>query len=187
MMRKCSIRATLRSVGAALVLAASLLVTPISASAPALAAPAEASPSSQSNRYLDQLLNEINHRRAMVGSPPLSYVDDTANGAVFDYLADLAPLMMAMNVCFHGQHNPVAPGWDYVSASGLEGEARGEVIGCPMGGFQWTPQQITASWWDSPAHFEALYGDPEANVVACGGYGEGRRGFEAVACVTFRI
>src|SRR5687767_11891061 len=74
MMRKCSARATLRSLGAALVLAASLLVTPISASAPALAAPAEAGPSSQSSRYLDQLLNEINHRRSMVGSPPLSYV-----------------------------------------------------------------------------------------------------------------
>lgn len=187
MMRNCSVRTTLRSVGAALMLAASLLVSPIAAAPPAVAAPAEAGPSSQTAQYLDQLLNEINGRRAMVGSPPLSYADSSANEAVDQYLADLAPLMLAMNVCFHGAHNPVAPGWDYVTASGLDGEARGEVIGCPMNGFQWTPQQITKSWWESPAHFQALYGDPDANVVACGGYGEGRRGFEAVACVTFRI
>ena len=187
MMRTCSVRATVRSFGAALLLAASLLVSPLSDAAPAQAAPAEVGPSRQSSRYLDQLLQEINGRRAMVGSPPLSYADDSANEAVFHYLADLTPLMMAMNVCFHGSHNPVPPGWDYVAASGVDGEARGEVIGCPMGGYQWTPQQITQSWWESPAHFQALYGDPEANVVACGGYGEGRRGFESVACVTFRI
>jgi hypothetical protein len=187
MMRNCSVRASLQSFGAALMLAASLLVSPMSSTAPAHAAPAEAGPSRQSSRYLDQLLNEINGRRAMVGSPPLSYADDRANEAVFQYLADLTPLMMSMNACFHGMHNPVAPGWDYVAASGLDGEARGEVIGCPMNGYQWTPQQITASWWESPVHFEALYGDPEANVVACGGYGEGRRGFESVACVTFRV
>ena len=186
MMRKCSTRATLRSFGAAIMLAASLLVAPLHSTAPAHAAP-EASPAYQPDRYLSQLLNEINHRRAMVGSPPLSYADPSANEAVDQYLADLTPLMMSMNVCFHGMHNPVAPGWDYVAASGLEGEARGEVIGCPMGGFQWTPQQITKSWWESPAHFEALYGDPEANVVACGGYGGGGRGPEAIACVTFRI
>jgi len=168
-------------------LAASLLVAPLATPESALAAPAQARPARQSAGYLDQLLNEINGRRALVGSPPLSYADGSANDAVGQYLADLTPLMMSMNVCFHGQHNPVAPGWDYVSASGLDGEARGEVIGCPMGGFQWTPQQITQSWWESPAHFQALYGDPDANIVACNGYGGGQRGPESVACVTFRI
>jgi hypothetical protein len=168
-------------------LAASLLVSPIATPDPALAAPAEARPARQSAGYLDQLLNEINGRRAMVGSPPLSYADPRANDAVNQYLADLTPLMMSMNACFHGMHNPVAPAWDYVTASGLNGEARGEVIGCPMNGFQWTPQQITSSWWASPAHFQALYGDPEANIVACGGYGGGQRGYASVACVTFKI
>jgi uncharacterized protein YkwD len=168
-------------------LAASLLVAPLSSSDPAFAAPAEARNSRQSSGYMDQLLNEINGRRAMVGSPPLSYAAGDANAAVDHYLADLTPLMMSMNVCFHGSYNPVPPAWDYVADAGVDGEARGEVIGCPMGGFQWTPQQITKTWWESPAHFQALYGDPEANVVACGGYDGGQRGFESVACVTFRI
>ena len=170
-----------------MMLAASLLVAPMLPVHTAQAAPAEARSAKQASGYMDQLLNEINHRRAMVGSPPLSYADASANEAVDQYLADLTPLMMAMNVCFHGMNNPVAPGWDYVAAAGVDGEARGEVIGCPMGGFQWTPQQITTSWWESPAHFEALYGDPEANIVACGGFGGGNRGPESVACVTFRI
>jgi hypothetical protein len=185
MMRNCSTRATLRSIGAALMLAASLLVSPLSTTAPAIAAQLS-TPVLRPSRYFDQLLTEINARRAMVGSPPLSYADDSANDAVQQYLADLTPLMLSTNVCFHGMHNPVAPGWDYVAAAGLGGQARGEVIGCPMSGFQWTPQQITKSWWESPAHFGTLYGDPEANVIACGGYGGGGRGPEVVACVVFR-
>jgi hypothetical protein len=187
MMKKCSARAALRSVGAALMLAASLLVTPVTPPSDALAAPPEAQSSQPSGRYLAQLLDEINGRRSTIGSPPLSYAADSANAAVGRYLADLTPLMMAMHACFHGMHNPVAPGWEYVTASGLRGEARGEVLGCPMDGYQWTPQQVAGSWWESPAHFKLLYGDPHANVVACGGYGEGRRGFATVACVTFRV
>jgi hypothetical protein len=167
-------------------LAASLLVTPAGAPADALAAPAEAKNSAPSGGYMDQLLNEINGRRAMVGSPPMMLADSRANAAVGQYMADLTPQMLALHSCFHGMHNPVAPGWDYVADAGLEGEARGEVIGCPSNGFQWTPQQIATSWWNSPAHFDALYGDPEANVVACGGWGQGRQGFETIACVTFR-
>ena len=186
-MKVVSARTTIRSVGAALLLAASLLVPPAAAPAPALAAPAENRAAPPSGGYLDQLLDEINGRRAMVGSPPLSYGDPRANEAVGQYLADLTPLMVATHTCFHGMHNPVAPGWDYVAASGLDGEVRGEVLGCPMDGYQWTPQQIASSWWDSPVHFDSLYGDPEANVVACGAWGPGRRGFESVACVTFRI
>jgi hypothetical protein len=188
MMTRSSAQGIVRSLAAALTLAASLLVAPASAPTDALAAPAEARRApQQSGGYLDQLLDEINGRRAMVGSPPLSYANANANAAVGEYLADLTPMMVSMHACFHGMHNPVPPGWDYVTASGLDGEARGEVIGCPMDGFQWTPEQIANSWWESPAHFQSLYGDPDANVVACGGYGQGRRGYEAVACVTFRI
>jgi hypothetical protein len=187
MKRSCSAQGLVRSLAAALTLAASLLVTPVSAPRDAFAAPAEAKPAAPSGGYLDQLLHEINGRRARVGSPPLSYANAGANAAVGQYLADLTPMMMSMNACFHGMHNPVPPGWDYVAASGVGGEARGEVIGCPMDGYQWSPQQIANSWWESPAHFQALYGDPDANIVACGGYGQGRRGYESVACVTFRI
>jgi hypothetical protein len=187
MMRNYGARNTFRSVAAALTLAASLLVGPAGVPAQAIADAAEARAAAPAGGYLDQLLNEINARRAKVGSPPLAYATADANEAVGQYMADLTPWMLSMHACFHGSHNPVAPGWDYVAASGLEGEARGEVIGCPGDGFEWTPQQIASSWWDSPAHHQSLYGDPEANVVACGGYGQGRRGYESVACVTFRI
>src|SRR5262245_55832076 len=78
-----------------------------------------------SGPYLDQLLAEINARRAMVGTPPLAYIAPEANSAVGGYLADLTPQMEAYRSCFHGQNNPVAPGWDYVAASGIDGEARG--------------------------------------------------------------
>ena len=186
-MRNVSVRTTLRSLGAALMLAASLVVSPATLPAPALAAPAENRAAPPTGGYLDQLLHEINGRRAMVGSPPLAYASSDANAAVGQYLADLTPWMAAMHTCFHGMYNPVAPGWDYVADSGLHAEARGEVIGCPMDGYQWTPQQVASSWWDSPAHFDSLYGDPEANVVACGAWGPGRRGFEAVACVTLKV
>jgi hypothetical protein len=187
MMRKRSARRVFRSLPAAVMLAASLLVTPAAMPRDAVAAPAEAKRSAPSDGYLDRLLHEINGRRAMVGSPPLAYAHAGANAAVGQYLADLTPMMTSMHACFHGTHNPVAPGWDYVAASGVGGEARGEVIGCPMDGYQWTPEQVAATWWESPAHFQSLYGDPDANVVACGGYGQGRRGYESVACVTFRI
>ena len=187
MMRWCSAWGVVRSLAAAVMLAASLLVTPASTPGDALAAPAGAKNSPPPGGYLEQLLYEINGRRAMVGSPPLAYAHAGANAAVGQYLADLTPMMASMHACFHGMYNPVPPGWDYVAASGVAGEARGEVIGCPMDGFQWTPEQVATTWWESPAHFQSLYGDPEANVVACGGYGQGRRGFESVACVTFRI
>jgi uncharacterized protein YkwD len=177
-------------------LATSVLVSPAIQPSDAFAAPAEAKDKrpaakqpaqSSSGDYLGQLLNEINARRAAVGSPPLAYADPNANAAVGHYLADLTPMMQSMNACFHGMHNPVPPAWDYVSASGLDAEVRGEVLGCPMEGFQWTPQQIASSWWDSPSHFAYLYGDPYANVVACGGYGPGNRGYATVACVTFHV
>ena len=94
-----------------------------------------------------------------------------------------------MNSCFHGQNNPTAPGWDYVAASGLEGEARGEVLACPDDHGFWTPDRIADGWWNSPMHFEELYGDGDANVVACGTYGpqNGGRAYQTIACVTYHV
>ena len=53
----------------------------------------------------------------------------------------------------------------------------------------WTPKQIADGWWNSPSHFGSLYGDPSANAVACGTYGAGRdgRGYQTVACITYRV
>ena len=175
----------MRRLLAAALLAASALVAPVAALAAPVAAPTEA----PSAAYTDQLLSEINARRARAGTAPLSYVAPATNEAVSQYLADLTPLMRAYNTCFHGMYNPVAPGWDYVAAAGLDAEVGGEVLGCPMEGFYWTPQQIADGWWSSPSHFGSLYGDPSANVVACGTYGAGRdgNGYQTVACITYRI
>jgi hypothetical protein len=97
--------------------------------------------------------------------------------------------MLACQVCFHGANNPVAPGWDYVAASGFKARAGGEVLGCPGDGFYWTPRQIADGWWGSPTHFDALYGDARANAVACGAYaaGNGGQGYRTVTCITYRI
>ena len=86
-------------------------------------------------------------------------------------------------------HNPVAPGWDYVAAVGVDAEVGGEVLGCPGDGHFWTPKAIADGWWNSPSHFSPLYGNPSANAVACGTYGAGRdgNGYQTVACVTYRI
>ena len=176
----------MRRLLAAALLAASTLLAPLAAPSAALAAaPAEA----PSAAYMDRLLGEINARRARVGTAPLVYVAPTANQAVSQYLTDLTPIMQAYNTCFHGMYNPVAPGWDYVSAAGLDAEVGGEVLGCPMDDFYWTPQQIADGWWSSPSHFGSLYGDPSANAVACGAYGAGRggNGYQTVACITYRI
>lgn len=189
MMRKYAAQTVLRAF-AALAIAGAALLSPIASPAPAEAAPLagkQRPAAAPSGDYLDRLLGEINARRATIGSPPLAYATPRANQAVGQYLADLTPLMWAMHSCFHGMYNPVAPGWDYVKDAGLGGEPRGEVIGCPGEGFYWSPQQIADGWWGSPAHFEALYRDAHANVVACGTYGPGRGGFETVACITYRL
>src|SRR5215207_9694410 len=86
-----------RSLAAALILASSLLFSPAVAPSGAHAAPAEAKgnrpgaqqPAQSGGDYLGQLLNEINARRAAVGSPPLAYANQNANAAVGHYLADL--------------------------------------------------------------------------------------------------
>ena len=179
----------MRRLLAAALLAASALVTPVVAPSAAQAAPAAAPAEAPSAAYMDQLLGEINARRARAGTAPLAYVAPAANQAVSQYLADLTPLMQAYRSCFHGMHNPVAPGWGYVAATGLDAEVGGEVLGCPGDGYYWTPKAIADGWWNSPSHFGSLYGDPSVNAVACGTYGAGRdgRGYQTVACVTYHI
>lgn len=179
----------MRRLLAAALLAVSAIAAPIAATPAAQAAPVAAPAEAPSGAYMDQLLGEINARRAQVGTAPLAYVAPAANQAVSEYLADLTPLMQAYQTCFHGMYNPVAPGWDYVAAVGLDAEVGGEVLGCPGDGFFWTPQQIADGWWESPSHFGSLYGDPSANAVACGAYGAGRngRGYQTVACITYRM
>lgn len=139
--------------------------------------------------YLDQLLGEINARRARAGSPAVTFANPSANNAVSQYLADLTPRMVAMRSCFHGNGNPVSPGWDYVAGTGLGGQARGEVLACPGDNGFWTAPKIADGWWNSPSHWQSLYGDPRVNTVACGAYGpqNGGRAYQTIACVTYRV
>jgi hypothetical protein len=179
----------MRRLIAVAIVALTTVVAPLTAPSAVLAEPLAAPAEAPSPAYLDQLLGEINARRAQIGSPALIYAGAEANLAVTQYLTDLTPLMNARRRCFHGSNNPVAPGWDYVAASGFDAQVGGEVLGCPGDGFYWTPQQIADGWWKSPSHFSALYADAQANAVACGAYaaGNGGRGYQTVACVTFRV
>jgi hypothetical protein len=188
MMKTCRVPTAVRAVAAAALLAVSTVGAPASAFA---ASNHKAAPKAavSSDAYLNQLLHEINVRRERVGTPPVVYITADANAAVGEYLADLTPRMESLNACFHGQNNPVAPGWDYVAASGLGGEARGEVLACPDDNGYWTTSRIADGWWGSPVHFESLYADAQVNAVACGTYGPQRGGeaFETIACVTYHI
>jgi hypothetical protein len=179
----------MRRLLAAAMFALATFVAPLMDHSAALAAPAAVPAEAPAPAYLDQLLGEINARRAKIGSPALMYAGSGANYAVTQYLTDLTPLMKARRVCFHGSNNPVAPGWDYVAASGFNARVGGEVLGCPGDGFYWTPRQIADGWWNSPSHFSALYADAKATAVACGAYaaGNGGRGYQTVACVTYRL
>jgi hypothetical protein len=169
------------------------LAVPTSAQA---AAPAEGQTSVsagvmdvQSASYLDNLLGEINDRRARVGNGPLTYAGSDANLAVSQYLADLTPLMVSMHACFHGNGKPVAPGWDYVKTVGFRGEVGGEVLACPGNNGFWTAPKIADGWWNSPSHWRSLYGDSRVNAIACGTFGaqNGGRAYQTIACVTYRI
>jgi len=190
--RVCS-QPLLRSLAAALLLAASTLSVSSFGITTAEAAPAEGKKGSpaaaSSGDYLNQLLHEINARRAAVGTPPVHYAAPEVNEAVAQYLADLTPQMEAYGSCFHGQYNPVAPSWDYVAAAGLEGEVHGEVLGCPDDNGYWTTGRIADGWWNSPSHFEELYGDADVNVVACGTYGplRGGQAYVTIACVMYHV
>ena len=114
---------------------------------------------------------------------------DAANDAVGAYLADLTPQLEETMACFHGDNNPVAPASDYISASGLDGEARGEVLACPDDTGFWTADRIADAWLNSPVHFDEIYGDGDANAVACGTYNalRGGQAYETIACVTYRL
>ncbi len=143
----------------------------------------------QAASYLDQLLGEINERRAKAGSPPVVFAGIEANQAVGQYLADLTPRMVSQRACFHGTGNPVSPGWDYVKGSGFSGEARGEVLACPGDNGFWTAPKIADGWWSSPSHWRSLYGDPRVNAIACGTFGaqNGGRAYQTIACVTYKV
>lgn len=185
--------ATIRVALLLLMLASPLAATP----APALAADsvddqtevAAGVLDARAASYLDQLLGEINERRARAGSPPVAFAGSDANIAVSQYLADLTPMMVSMHSCFHGTGNPVAPGWDYVKEVGFRGEARGEVLACPGDNGFWTAPKIADGWWNSPSHWRSLYGDPRVNAIACGTHGaqNGGRAYQTIACVTYRI
>ena len=191
---KCSTaRLATSSLLALIVIAFSLVGLPSTSPDVAHAEPAAArgqgpAPASASD-YLNQLLTEINARRARAGAQSLTFATPGANQAVDQYLADLTPVMVSFGACFHGMYDPVAPGWDYVAASGLDGVALGEVLACPDDSGYWTAPRIAESWWTSPAHHQAIYADRAANVVACGTYGPQRGGqaYQTIACVTLRI
>src|SRR5262249_34403482 len=124
MMRIRSALTILRLLGAAALLTAVTLSSPVRSYAStdlSVYAKKPQAPETvgSSGPCLDQLLAEINARRALVGTPPVVYIAPEANAAVGGYLADLTPQMQAYRSCFHGQNNPVAPAWDYVSATGI--------------------------------------------------------------------
>src|SRR6266536_3047877 len=171
------------------------LVASVSVFAPGAAFASDASDTASSAidtrvaSYLDQLLTEINIRREKAGTPPVVYADQTANQAVSQYLADLTPLMVSLHSCFHGNHNPVSPSWDYVTIAGFGGQARGEVLACPGDNGFWTAPKIADGWWNSPSHFSSLYGDARVNAIACGTFGpqNGGRAYQTIACTTYRV
>ena len=188
--RRCS-----RSLLPTLAFLALWLVSSVAVFTPGAAYAADASDTASSvidtraASYLDQLLVEINIRREKAGNGPLIYAPATANVAVSQYLSDLTPLMVAMHSCFHGNNNPVSPSWDYVTNTGFDGKARGEVLACPGDNGFWTAPKIADGWWNSPSHWRSLYGDSNVNAVACGTFGpqNGGRAYQTIACVTYRV
>ncbi|MGE3910882.1 MAG: hypothetical protein AB7K36_16110 [Chloroflexota bacterium] len=141
-----------------------------------------------------RLLDEINMRRASIGSQRLAYVPAHANAALDGFLAETAPEIAWPGPCMHllvgGSFS-----WDYVQAAGYGGDARGEVLACPGPEPYWTPDRTADQWWNSPVHFDVLYADADSNAIACSAYGvdhNGRRRSRsadaamAVLCVTFR-
>ena len=149
------------------------------------AEPARASAPASADTYMDRLLTAINGHRGRIGAPPVTYASPSANAAVSQYLADLTPVMLAYNSCFHGMNNPVAPGWDYTRAAGVDAFPHGEVLACPDPEGQWLPEKIAERWLYSPSHAQILYADPSATQVACGTYGSSMGPYVTVACITF--
>jgi hypothetical protein len=163
-------------------------------------APVDAAPSPDDDEVADgfllRLLDEINLRRASIGSQSLTYVPAHANAALDGFLAETAPALAWPGPCMHHLVDG-AFSWDYVNAAGFGGQARGEVLACPGPEPYWTPDRAADQWWASPIHFDVLYADSAANTLACSAYGvnsngggkrKGRISDAAVAvlCVTFR-
>jgi hypothetical protein len=160
--------------------------------------PVDAAPTADDDEVADgfllRLLDEINQRRASIGNRGLAYVPAHANAALDGFLASTAPALAWPGPCMHHLVDG-AFSWDHVNAAGFGGEARGEVLACPGPDPYWTPDRTADQWWASPIHFDVLYGDPDANALACSAYGVSessrRRGrvadaAVAVLCVTFR-
>ena len=81
--------------------------------------------------------------------------------------------------------------WEYIrAAADFDAEPRGEVLACPGPDPYWTPERAADRWLTSPSHAAILYGDADANAVACGVYlprvVKGSIMAVAVLCVTFR-
>jgi hypothetical protein len=189
--------------GLAVLMIAVLLASP-AAAVPAAAAPVADHDDDVSDPYLGRLLDEINKRRDAIGTQHLAYIPASANAALDGFLAQTLPAMAWPRPC---QHH-LASGslsWDYVRATGFDGEARGEVMACPGPEPYWTPDRVAEHWWESPTHFSVLYADPDANGLACSASGlksvvvtsKGKRkgsapvtvagdAADAVLCVTFR-
>lgn len=143
------------------------------------------------NAFMNRLLDEINARRDAVGTPRLAFVAHGANAALDEFLAYVAPAMMYPNPCMHLTIGD-ALAWDYVADHGYGSNPLGEVLACPApdaSGY-WTPSRTAEMWLASPGHAEILYGDPEANAIACGAYAPRKSGRSiaaaAVLCVTYR-
>jgi hypothetical protein len=138
-------------------------------------------------RYLWRLIDEINQRRELAGTPRLAAAPDNAHQGLSRYLADLTPAMLSSGSCFHGARNGV--GWDYAADNGFQADAHGEVLACPAENGFWTAERIADGWWSSPRHHDVLFRDAGANVIACGMYGSQRDGsaYLTIACVTYRV
>jgi hypothetical protein len=141
--------------------------------------------------FVSRLLDEINARRDAVGTPRLAFVAHGANAALDEFLAHVAPGMMYPNPCMHLTMGD-ALAWDYVAGYGYGSNPVGEVLACPdpdASGY-WTPSRTAESWLVSPVHADILYGDPDANAIACGAYAPRKSGRSvaaaAVLCVTYR-
>ncbi len=177
-----------------LVVAAGLLMFGVAGPAPAHAeaarsvTPEAAATTQRASDYLLQLVGEINARRASAGTSPLALAAMPVNASIAQYVADLTPRIAERGKCFHGDGQPVAPGWDYAAAAGLGAPAGGEVLACPDSTGYWTPAKLAERWWLSESHKQTLYVDGSTNLVACGTFNalDGGKAFQTIACVTFR-
>jgi hypothetical protein len=119
---------------------------------------------------MTRLLDEINKRRDVVGTQHLSFIPADASAVLDGFLAQTMPSMAWPRPC---QHHIVggAFSWEYVQATGFDGDPRGEVLACPGPQPYWTPSRAAEQWWESPSHFAVLYADPDANGLACSANG----------------